>query len=66
MANGQYCIVDLTSDPNAALDGLTGLTLEQASEWIAANQVDLDSPITVEEKEFSAKYQICPDNWVVE
>lgn len=63
MAAGQYCIVDMTIDSNLALDGHTGLTLEQAQEWLDANQVALDEPITIEEHTFTGKYSIQPDNW---
>jgi hypothetical protein len=66
MAAEQYCIVDMTIDSNLAMDGQTGLTLEQAQEWLVANQVTLDTPITIEEHEFTVKYSIQPDNWPAE
>jgi hypothetical protein len=66
MAAEQYCIVDMTIDSNLAMDGQTGLTLEQAQEWLVANQVTLDTPITIEEHEFIVKYSIQPDNWPAE
>lgn len=61
MAQGQYCIVDVTIDGNAPLDGLVGLSLEAAEEWIAINQVTLDTPT---EDGHSFKFLIQPDNWV--
>ena len=63
MAAGQYCIVDMTINSNLAMEGHTGLTLEQAQEWIDANQVTLDEPITIEEHTFTVKYSAQPDNW---
>ena len=63
MANGQYCIVDNTINPNLAIEGLLGFTLEQAEEWIASNQVELDAPLTVDETTYTHKFSIQPDNW---
>jgi len=63
MAAGQYCIVDMTINSNLAMEGHTGLTLEQAQEWVDANQVTLDEPITIEEHTFTVKYSAQPDNW---
>jgi hypothetical protein len=61
MAQGQYCIVDVTVDGSKPLDGLVGLTLEDAQSWIDANQVDLAE---VTEEGHAVKYLIQPDNWV--
>ena len=63
MAKGQYCIVDVTVDGSLALEGLVGLTLEDAQSWIDANQVDL-AEVTAEGH--AVKYLIQPDNWVEE
>lgn len=63
MANGQYCIVDNTIDPNVSLEGLVGFTIEQADEWIIANQVELDEPLTIGETTYTHKFAIQPDNW---
>jgi hypothetical protein len=45
-----YCIVDNTIDSTTSIEGLTGLTLEQATEWLAANNAD-------------GKFSIEKDNW---
>lgn len=63
MANGQYCIVDNTIDPNVALEGLVGFTQEEAEQWIEANQVELESPLVVDETTYTHKFSIQPDNW---
>jgi len=60
MAQGQYCIVDVTIDGSAPLEGLVGLSLEDAQSWIDANQVEL-AEVTAEGH--SVKYLIQPDNW---
>ena len=61
MAKGQYCIVDVTVDGSLALDGLVGLTIEDAQSWIDANQVVLSEPSA---EGHTVKYLIQPDNWV--
>ena len=63
MVQGQYCIVDVTIDGSAPLEGLVGLSLEAAEEWIGANQVMLDN---VTEDGHAFKFLIQPDNWVIE
>ena len=63
MAQGQYCIVDVTIDPNLAMEGHTGLTLEAATEWIEANQIALETECIVGEQSFYQKYLIQPDSW---
>lgn len=45
-----YCIVDNTVDSALAIEGLTGLTLEQAESWLAGNNTD-------------GKFSIEKDNW---
>jgi hypothetical protein len=63
MAQGQYCIVDNTINPNLPVDGLLGLTLEAAEEWIAENQVALEEELVVEETTYTHKFSIQPDAW---
>jgi len=61
MAKEQYCIVDVTIDSNIPLEGLDGLSLEAAQNWIEANQVALEEGV-VEGHAF--KFLIQRDNWV--
>lgn len=63
MAQGQYCIVDLTINGDLALEGLTGLTLEAAEAWLAENQVSVDE-FEVTGGVSTSKYAVLPDNWV--
>ncbi len=63
MAEGQYCIVDVTIDPNTPIEGLVGFTLEAASEWLNNNQVALETELVIDEQTFTNKYLIQPDNW---
>ena len=65
MAQGQYCIVDLTINGDLALEGLTGLTLEAAEAWLAENQVSVEE-FAVAEGVSTSKFSIQPDNWVDE
>jgi hypothetical protein len=65
MAQGQYCIVDLTINGDLALEGLTGLTLEAAEAWLAENQVSVEE-FAVTEGVSTSKFAIQPDNWVDE
>lgn len=60
MAEGQYCIVDVTIDASLPVEGLVGMTIEVANEWIIANQVELSEPTS---DGFTGKYSIQPDNW---
>ena len=66
MAKDQYCIVDLTIDSNLAIDGLTGMTFEEAQAWLSENQVELSEPVEIEGCSFSHKFSAQPDNWVEE
>jgi hypothetical protein len=63
MAQNQYLIADNTINPDKALEGLLGLTIEAAQEWIDANQVELETPIHLDSMTFTTKYSIQPDNW---
>ena len=45
-----YCIVDNTIDASIGIEGLTGLTLEEATYWLVSNNVD-------------GKFSIEKDNW---
>ena len=45
-----YCIVDNTIDSTIAIEGMTGLTFEQAENWLKENDTD-------------GKYSIEKDNW---
>lgn len=45
-----YCIVDNTIDASIGIEGLSGLTLEQAQLWLAGNNTD-------------GKFSIEKDNW---
>lgn len=63
MAQGQYCIVDLTINGDLALEGLTGLTLEAAEAWLAENQVSVDE-FEINGGVSNVKFSIQPDNWV--
>ena len=45
-----YCIVDNTVDRTLAVEGLTGLTLEQAENWLNESNTD-------------GKFSIEKDNW---
>jgi hypothetical protein len=65
MAQGQYCIVDLTIDGNVALEGLTGLTSEAAEAWLAENQVEV-AEFDVEVGKSTLKFAIQPDTWVTD
>jgi hypothetical protein len=65
MAQGQYCIVDLTIGGNVALEGLTGLTLEAAEAWLVANQVEV-AEFDVEAGKSTSKFAMAPDNWVTD
>ncbi len=60
MAQGQYCIVDFTIDGSLPIDGLVGMTLEAAQEWIAGNQIILSEAHSQGHLE---KYGIQPDAW---
>lgn len=60
MAQGQYCIVDFTIDGSLPIDGLVGMNLEAAQEWIAANQIILSE---VHSQGHLEKYGIQPDAW---
>jgi hypothetical protein len=48
-----YCIVDLTVDPDVAIDGLVDLTHSEALAWL-------------EENNSENKYEARPHNWIVE
>jgi len=61
MAKEQYCIVDVTIDSSIPLEGLDGLSLEAAQNWIESNQVALEEGV-VEGHAF--KFLIQRDNWV--
>ena len=50
MAENQYMIVETAVDPQAAVNGLTGLTLEQAEAWMLENNSE-------------NKFSIEKDNW---
>ena len=65
MAQGQYCIVDLTINGDLALEGLTGLTLEAAEAWLAENQVSVDE-FEIHGGVSTSKFAVLPDNWVDE
>ena len=45
-----YCIVDNTIDASIGIEGLTGLTKEQAELWLSENNTD-------------GKFSIEKDNW---
>lgn len=45
MAEKFYCIVNNTIDPTLPVDGLTGLTLEQAENWLKENNTDTNFSI---------------------
>jgi hypothetical protein len=62
MAKNQYLIADNTIDPDKAVEGLSELTFEAAQEWIDANQVELETPITLDTMVFTNQYSIQPDN----
>lgn len=53
--NQKYCIIDVTSDINNHI-GIIDLSLEEAIQWISDNQIQLDSPMNVDETTFEAKY----------
>jgi hypothetical protein len=53
--NQKYCIVDVSLDINTHI-GVIDLSLEEAIQWISNNQVQLDSPININETVFEAKY----------
>lgn len=66
MANGQYCIVDVTIDPHEPISGLSGLSLEQAESWLLENQIKLETPIPNMyhiDMICEDKYLIQRDNW---
>ena len=62
MAINQYLIADNTIDSDKALEGLSGLLLEVAEQWIVENQEELETPISKGEMTFTTKYSIQPDN----
>jgi hypothetical protein len=65
MAEGQYCIVDNTINPNLSIEGLVGFTMEEALEWIEENQVALEEELVVDETTYTHKFSIQPDSWPV-
>lgn len=66
MAKDQYCIVDNTIDPTISLDGLTGLTEQEANQWLSEHQVALDEPIVIADFTYTTKYSYHRDNWATE
>jgi hypothetical protein len=52
MAERLYCIVDITVDEDAGLDGLLDMTSEEANAWLAENQTE------------DAKYKKMRHNWL--
>jgi hypothetical protein len=55
MQTEKYCIVDVTIDINNHI-GVVDLSLEEAEQWISDNQSQLETPITIDETTFSAKF----------
>ena len=59
MADKLYCIIDTTADDKSvAYNNLVDLTLEQANEWLTANQITLDH----ETEGSSFKFRMEPHN----
>jgi hypothetical protein len=49
----KYCIVDLTVDADLAIEGMTGLSHDEAIAWLLENNTE-------------NKYEARPDNWIVD
>ena len=56
MESLKYFIADVRVGLDVAVEGATDMTLEQAEEWIANNQLPLDEPIVLDGVEFDSAY----------